>query len=127
MEFFPPFSLYRIVYEFSPPPSPLYRTDFSGIHWGDLGDGKNGMKDILIIMAIEWATFLLLTFFLDEFGTLRNGIRKMASVCRSNVDGSSQASQKQTIQLQEFEHSVEMDRTDVLREVHLHIISHYYH
>nr|CAB3446090.1 unnamed protein product [Digitaria exilis] len=116
MEFFPPFSLYRIVYEFSPPPSPLYRTDFSGLHWGDLGDGKNGMKDILIIMALEWATFLLLTFFLDEFGTLRNGIRKMASVCHSSVDGSSQASQKQTIQLQEFEYSVEMDRTDVLRE-----------
>ncbi|KAF8691503.1 hypothetical protein HU200_040649 [Digitaria exilis] len=116
MEFFPPFSLYRIVYEFSPPPSPLYRTDFSGLHWGDLGDGKNGMKDILIIMALEWATFLLLTFFFDEFGTLRNGIRKMASVCHSSVDGSSQASQKQTIQLQEFEYSVEMDRTDVLRE-----------
>ncbi|TKW37305.1 hypothetical protein SEVIR_1G038400v4 [Setaria viridis] len=116
MEFFPPFALYRIIYEFSPPPSPFYRTDFSGIHWGDLSDRKNGMKDILIIMALEWATFLLLTFFLDEFGTLGNGIRKMVSVCPSNVDGSSQASQKQTIQLQEFEYSVEMDRTDVLRE-----------
>jgi hypothetical protein len=117
MEFFPPFALYRIIYEFSPPPSPFYRTDFSGIHWGDLSDRKNGMKDILVIMAIEWAVFILLTFFLDEFGTLGNGIRKMVSVCRSNVNGCSQASQKQTIQLQEFEYSVEMDRTDVLREV----------
>ncbi|CAN6237535.1 unnamed protein product [Urochloa humidicola] len=116
MEFFPPFALYRIIYEFSPPPSPFYHTDFSGIHWGDLSDRKNGMKDILIIMAFEWATFLLLTFFLDEFGTLRNGIRKVVSVCRPNVDESSQASQKQTIQLQEFEYTVEMDRTDVLRE-----------
>ncbi|CAL5059515.1 unnamed protein product [Urochloa decumbens] len=116
MEFFPPFALYRIIYEFSPPPTPFYHTDFSGIHWGDLSDSKNGMKDILIIMAVEWATFLLLTFFLDEFGTLRNGIRKAVSVCRPNVDESSQASQKQTIQLQEFEYSVEMDRTDVLRE-----------
>ncbi|PVH65818.1 hypothetical protein PAHAL_1G084400 [Panicum hallii] len=116
MEFFPPFSLYRIIYEFSPPPSPFYRTDFSGIQWGDLSDRKNGMKEILIIMALEWATFLLLTFFLDEFGTLRNGIRKMVSVCHSSVDESSPASQKQTIQLQEFKYSVEMDRIDVLRE-----------
>ena len=122
MEFFPPFSLYRIIYEFSPPPSPFYLTDFSGIQWGDLSDRKNGMKEILIIMAFEWATFLLLTFFLDEFGTLRNGIRKMVSVCHSSGDGNSQASQKQTIQLQESEYSVEMDRTDVLREVNLHII-----
>jgi len=122
MEFFPPFSLYRIIYEFSLPPSPFYRTDFSGIQWGDLSDRKNGMKEILIIMAFEWVTFLLLTFFLDEFGTLRNGIRKMVSVSHSSVDGNSQASQKQTIQLQESEYSVEMDRTDVLREVNLHII-----
>ncbi|CAN6243560.1 unnamed protein product [Urochloa humidicola] len=116
MEFFPPFALYRIIYEFSPPPSPFYHTDFSGIHWGDLSDRKNGMKDILIIMAFEWATFLLLTVLLDEFGTLRNGIRKVVSVCRPNVDESSQASQKQTTQFQEFGYSVEMGRTDVLRE-----------
>ncbi|KAJ1278486.1 hypothetical protein BS78_04G083300 [Paspalum vaginatum] len=116
MEFFPPFSLYRIIYEFSPPPSPFYRTDFSGIHWEDLSDNKNGMIDILIIIALEWAMFLVLTFFLDEFGTLRNGIRKIVSFCHSSTDGSSQASQMQSIQLQEFKSSVETDRTDVLRE-----------
>ncbi|CAD6251448.1 unnamed protein product [Miscanthus lutarioriparius] len=116
MEFFPPFSLYRIIYEFSPPPSPLYRTDFSGIHWEDLSDHKNGMIDILIIMAIEWATFLLLTFFLDEFGTLQNGIRKIVSACHSSTDWSSHTCQMQTIQLQEFLSSVETDMTDVLRE-----------
>ncbi|WVZ77359.1 hypothetical protein U9M48_025237 [Paspalum notatum var. saurae] len=80
MEFFPPFSLYRIIYEFSPPPSPFYRTDFSGIHWEDLSDNKNGIIDILIIMALEWGIFLVLTFLLDEFGTLRNGIRKIREV-----------------------------------------------
>ncbi|KAL6630054.1 hypothetical protein ACP70R_029819 [Stipagrostis hirtigluma subsp. patula] len=116
MEFFPPFSLYRIVYEFSPPPSIMYHTDFSGIQWSDLNDHKNGMMDILIIMVLEWFMFLLLTFYLDEFGTLRNGIRKMAIVCCSCFDGSSLSAQKQIIQLQEFQASVEMDRTDVLRE-----------
>jgi len=126
MEFFPPFSLYRIIYEFSPPPSPLYRTDFSGIHWEDLSDHKNGMIDILIIMAIEWATFLLLTFFLDEFGTLQNGIRKIVLACHSSTDWSSHTCQMQTIQLQEFLSSVETDMTDVLREVHFHIIYHHY-
>jgi hypothetical protein len=117
MELFPPFCLYRIIYEFSPPPSPLYRTDFSGVHWEDLSDRKNGMLDILIIMAVEWATFLLLTFFVDEFGTLRNGIRKMVSIFHSSTDRSSHTCQMQTIQLEEFLPSVETDRTDVSREV----------
>ncbi|KXG29779.1 hypothetical protein SORBI_3004G089400 [Sorghum bicolor] len=117
MEFFPPFSFYCIIYEFSPPPSPLYRTDFSGIHWEDLSDHKNGMTDILIIMAVEWATFLLLTFFLDEFCTLRNRIRKIASACHSSTDWSSHTCQMQTIQLQEFVSSAEADRTDALREL----------
>uniref|UniRef100_A0A804PHP5 ABC transporter domain-containing protein n=2 Tax=Zea mays TaxID=4577 RepID=A0A804PHP5_MAIZE len=116
MELFPPFCLYRIIYEFSPPPSPLYRTDFSGVHWEDLSDHKNGMLDILIIMAVEWATFLLLTFFVDEFGTFRNGIRKTVSIFRSNTDQSSHTCQMQTIQLEEFLPSVETDRTDVSRE-----------
>ncbi|XP_062217620.1 ABC transporter A family member 8-like [Phragmites australis] len=116
MEFFTPFSLYRIIYEFTPPPSIFNYSDFSGIQWGDLSDRENGMIDILIIMVLEWVTFLLLTFNLDEFGTLRSGVRKMAIVCRSRLDGSSQAAQEQTIQLQEFKASVETGRADVLRE-----------
>ncbi|KAL6888887.1 hypothetical protein ACP4OV_009913 [Aristida adscensionis] len=116
LEFFPPFSLYRIIYEFSPPPSIVYRTDFSGIQWADLSDHRNGMIDILIIMALEWVIFLLLTFYLDEFGTLRNGIRKMSELCCSCLDQSSQAAQKQAIQLREPKTSVEMDMTDVSSE-----------
>ncbi|KAK3152476.1 hypothetical protein QOZ80_2BG0159360 [Eleusine coracana subsp. coracana] len=53
MEFFPPFSLYRIIYEFSPPPAFMYRTDFSGIQWRDFSDHKNGMIDMLFIMTVH--------------------------------------------------------------------------
>jgi hypothetical protein len=122
LEFFPPFSLYRIIYEFSPPPAFDDLTDFSGVHWGDFSDRKNGMIDILLIMALEWITFLLLTFYLDEYNSLRNGIKKMALACRSCLGGSSEAAQRQTIQPQEFKASVETCRTDVFREVQTHIM-----
>ncbi|GJM90586.1 hypothetical protein PR202_ga06884 [Eleusine coracana subsp. coracana] len=115
MEFFPPFSLYRIIYEFSPPPAFMYRTDFSGIQWRDFSDRKNGMIDMLFIMVLEWITFLFLTLYLDEFGSLRNGIKKMAIACRSCFSGSYRAAQRQTVHLQEA--SVEMGRTDVFREL----------
>ncbi|TVT99243.1 hypothetical protein EJB05_55419 [Eragrostis curvula] len=116
MEFFPPFSLYRIIFEFSPPPSVVYRSDFSGIQWRDLSNKENGMIDILIIMALEWVSFLLLTLYLDEYGSLRKGIRKVAIGCRSCLEGRAQAAQGQTLQLQEFKASVETGSTDVFRE-----------
>lgn len=116
MEFFPPISLYRIIYELSPPPSMGPFSDFSGVHLGDLSDPENGILVLLIIMVLEWPIFLFLTLYLDEFGCLRNGIRKLLTASRPN--GSYQTPQKPSTQTQEFEASIEIDRTDILREVH---------
>ncbi|KAL6888888.1 hypothetical protein ACP4OV_009914 [Aristida adscensionis] len=107
LEFFAPFSLYRIIYEFTPPATLFSYSDFSGLHWRDLSDLENGMLEVLIIMVFEWIMFLFLTFYLDEFGSLRNGIRKMTS---------SQAAQQQSIQLHESKASSETGRSDILRE-----------
>ncbi|KAL5664555.1 hypothetical protein ACJX0J_024663, partial [Zea mays] len=40
MEFVPPMSLYRIIYELSPPSSSRLFSNFSGVHLGDLSDPK---------------------------------------------------------------------------------------
>ncbi|CAN6243557.1 unnamed protein product [Urochloa humidicola] len=108
LEFFPPFSLYRIIYELSPPPATGFYSDFSGVQLGDLSDPENGILVLLIIMVLEWATFLILTLYLDNFGCLQNGIRKL--VTGSHPDG------RLSTQHQEFEASIEIDRTDIMRE-----------
>ncbi|CAL4970641.1 unnamed protein product [Urochloa decumbens] len=113
MEFFPPFSLYRIIYELSPPPATGFYSDFSGVQLGDLSDPENGILVLLIIMVLEWVTFLFLTLYLDDFGCLQNGIRKLLT--GSRPDGSGQT-QKLPTQPQEFEASIEIDRTDIMRE-----------
>lgn len=41
----------------------------SGMRWGNLNDSVNGMKDVLAIMAIEWAVLLLLAFYIDQVVT----------------------------------------------------------
>ncbi|XP_066329775.1 ABC transporter A family member 8-like isoform X2 [Miscanthus floridulus] len=114
MELFPPISLYRILYELSPPPSEGFFSDFSGVHLGDLNKPKNGILVLLIVMVLEWPIFLFLTLYLDEFGCLRNGIRKLLTASRP--DGSYQTLQKLSTQPQEFEASIEIDRTNILRE-----------
>jgi hypothetical protein len=107
MEFFPPFSLYRIIYELSPPLATGFYSDFSGVQMRDLSNLENGILFLLIIMVLEWATFLFFTLYLDEFGCLQNGMR------------SRQALQKPSTQHQECEASIEIDRTDIMREVQL--------
>ncbi|CAO2037648.1 unnamed protein product [Urochloa humidicola] len=108
LEFFPPFSLYRIIYELSPPPATGFYSDFSGVQLGDLSDPENVILVLLIIMVLEWATFLFLTLYLDDFGCLQNGIRQL--VTGSRPDG------RLSTQPQEFEASIEIDRTDIMRE-----------
>ena len=105
MEFFPPFSLYRIIYELSPPPATGFYSDFSGVQLGDLSNPENGILVLVIIMVLEWATFLFLTLYFDEFGCLQNGMR------------SRQALQRPSTHPQQSEASIEIDRTDIMREV----------
>ena len=118
LELFPPFSLYRIVYEFSQSASLVSQIDRTGMQWSDLNDPKNGMASVLTIMVLEWILFLLLSFYLDHFGSFQSGIRKAVLLLHSRRAGNrSQSAQQQTTQIQEFEASVEMERTDVIKEV----------
>ncbi|CAL5059517.1 unnamed protein product [Urochloa decumbens] len=118
MELLPAFSLYRIVYEFY---LPLlvdnYNMASSGIQWIDMSDPDNGLAGVLTIMILEWFLFLLSAFYLDHFGSLRNGMRKAAVLVRTHIHGGRfQAAQQQNTQLQEFTASVDIERTDVINE-----------
>jgi hypothetical protein len=118
MELLPAFSLYRIVYEFSQSVLVGRYTTSSGIHWIDMGDPKNGLAGVLTIMILEWFLFLLSAFYLDRFGSLKTVMRKVAVLVRTRIDGNRfQAAHQQNAQLQEYRASVEMERTDVVKEV----------
>ncbi|AQK59815.1 ABC transporter A family member 7 [Zea mays] len=118
MEFFPPMSLYRIIYELSPPPSPSGPfSDFSGVRVGDLSDPENGILVLMVVMVLEWPTFLFLTLYLDGFGWLQTRVRKLPPAAAAS---SHQTLQKpSTTRPQERpEASIEIDgTTDIPGEV----------
>ncbi|PWZ26172.1 hypothetical protein Zm00014a_011819 [Zea mays] len=118
MEFFPPMSLYRIIYELSPPPSPSGPfSDFSGVRVGDLSDPENGILVLMVVMVLEWPTFLFLTLYLDGFGWLQTRVRKLPAAAAAS---SHQTLQKpSTTRPQERpEASIEIDgTTDIPGEV----------
>lgn len=118
MELLPAFSLYRVVYEFSQSILAGRYMASSGIQCVDLSDPTNGLAGVLTIMILEWFLFLLSAFYLDRFGSLTNGIRRLALLVRSwIVRKHFQAAQQQNTQLQEFRASIEVERADVIKEV----------
>ncbi|MCD7455439.1 Phospholipid-transporting ATPase abca7 [Datura stramonium] len=66
MELYPGFSLFRGFYEFS---QYAFKGDYmgtDGMRWKDLSDRKNGMKEVLIIMLVQWLVFLFLAYYVDQ-------------------------------------------------------------
>ncbi|XLU57881.1 hypothetical protein S245_052529 [Arachis hypogaea] len=66
LELYPGFSLYRGLYEFSQSAFSGDKLETHGMRWGDLSDSTNGMKDVLIIMFVEWIFVLFFAYYIDQ-------------------------------------------------------------
>ena len=47
-----------------------------GMQWSNLNDDNNGLKDVLVILFVEWVVFMILTFYLDQVAVTDSGINK---------------------------------------------------
>ncbi|KAJ3683353.1 hypothetical protein LUZ60_013580 [Juncus effusus] len=72
MELIPGFSLFRGLYEFAQYAFIGISMNTKGMKWSDLSDPQNGMKDVLVIMAVEWVVLLPLAFYLDQLSFRKN-------------------------------------------------------
>lgn len=66
MELYPGFSLYRGLYEFSQYAFTANAMGKGGMQWRNLSDEQNGMKEVLIIMFLEWLVVLLVAYYMDK-------------------------------------------------------------
>ncbi|XP_058788356.1 ABC transporter A family member 7-like [Vicia villosa] len=66
MELYPGFALYRGLYEFSQASFSGDTLGTHGMRWGDLSDSTNGMKEVLIIMLVEWILVLFFAYYVDQ-------------------------------------------------------------
>ncbi|KAI3963444.1 hypothetical protein MKW98_022866 [Papaver atlanticum] len=84
-EMFPPFALHRGNYEFQ---EYTQRERYLGyavkMSWNDINDGENGMRRVLILMAIEWFVMLIVAYYLDQVISLGNGREKVKELILSN-------------------------------------------
>lgn len=118
MELYPGFSLYRGLYELG---QYSFLGDSMGTHgmrWENLGDGMNGMKEIMIIMFVEWLIVLPIAFYVDQVVSSGSGVkRNPLFFFQSLLRKSKSVSRKHSLQKQGSKIFVEMEKADVVQEV----------
>lgn len=120
MEIVPGFSLYRGLYELAQYAFTGNFMGTNGMQWEDLKDNQNGMKDVLIIMTVEWLVLLLVAFYLDQVSSFSGGIRKKYLFFLQRFQKErSMSSRRPSLRRDTSKVSVEMERPDVAQEVSL--------
>uniref|UniRef100_A0A803N329 ABC transporter domain-containing protein n=1 Tax=Chenopodium quinoa TaxID=63459 RepID=A0A803N329_CHEQI len=117
MELYPGFSLFRGLYELG---QYSFLGDYMGTHgmrWENLGDSMNGMKEVMIIMFIEWLVVLPIAFYIDQVVSSGSGVKRTPLIFfRSLLRKSKSVSQKHSLQKQGSKVFVEMEKADVVQE-----------
>lgn len=116
MEIYPGFSLFRGLYEFSQYAFNANYMGTDGMRWKDLSDGKNGMKDVLIIMIVQWLVFLFLAYYIDQIAS--SGKDPLFFLWNSRKNPSP-SFRKHSLQKQGSKVFVQMEKPDVAQEVNI--------
>ncbi|GLT74737.1 hypothetical protein SLA2020_465170 [Shorea laevis] len=115
LELYPGFSLYRGLYEFG---QYSFTGNYMGTHgmqWGDLSDSMNGMREVLIIILVEWIVVLLVAYYADQVSSSGGG--KSPLFFLQNFRKKPLPSFKRpSLQRQGSKAFVDMDKPDVRQE-----------
>lgn len=118
MEIFPGFSLYRGLYELAQYSFHGNYMGTSGMRWADLSDNDNGMRNVLIIMFVEWLVVLPLAYYLDQVASFGSGIRKSPLFFLRHLQKKPLPTVRESILRREGSKVfIEMEKPDVAQEV----------
>ncbi|KAF7850561.1 hypothetical protein BT93_L5312 [Corymbia citriodora subsp. variegata] len=115
MELYPGFSLYRGLYEFAQYSLTGNYIGTHGMRWSDLSDSKNGMKEVLIIMVVEWLVVLPVAYCIDQVTSSGSGKSPMFLFERFRKKHPS-SSQRPSLRRQGSKVYVQMEKPDISQE-----------
>ncbi|KAJ8444514.1 hypothetical protein Cgig2_028329 [Carnegiea gigantea] len=119
MELYPGFSLFRSLYELG---QYSFLGDYMGSHgttWSNLSDSMNGMREVLMIMVLEWLLVLPVAFYIDQVASSGSAVKKNPPFFLRSLrkrKKSLSGSQQHGLQRQESKVFVEMEKADVAQE-----------
>ncbi|KAL9685495.1 hypothetical protein QQ045_022945 [Rhodiola kirilowii] len=106
MELFPGFSLYRGLFEFG-----LHAATGVGLKWDRVSNGKSAMREVLIIIVLEWLIVLFVAYYIDQTVSVGSGVPK------SPLFFLKRFSNKPSIQRHASKAPVQLEKPDVQQEV----------
>ncbi|CAM8881361.1 unnamed protein product [Rhodiola kirilowii] len=116
MELYPGFALYRGLYEFA---QYSFNGNFmgtDGMVWANLSDSENGMREVLIIMVVEWVAVLFVAYFVDQQVSSGRGVgnplRSLLNFRKKPIS----SFRKPSLTKQESNVSAELEKADVQQE-----------
>uniref|UniRef100_A0A7N0V1R9 ABC transporter domain-containing protein n=1 Tax=Kalanchoe fedtschenkoi TaxID=63787 RepID=A0A7N0V1R9_KALFE len=116
MELYPGFALYRGLYEFAQYSSTGNSMGTDGMVWANLSDSENGMREVLIIMVVEWVVVLFVAYFVDQLISsgrgIRNPVRSLLNIRKKSIS----SFRKPSLTRQGSKVSVGMEKADVQQE-----------
>ncbi|KAI3846532.1 hypothetical protein MKX03_008214 [Papaver bracteatum] len=117
LEMCPAFSLYRGLYEFQ---DYSQRTSYVGhlvkMSWKDVNDGENGMREVFLLMIVEWFVMLIVAYYLDQVVSAGSGVRKHPLFFLNKSKKPPASYQQPTTQAQQPNIHVEIEKPDVSQE-----------
>ncbi|KAL0440636.1 UNVERIFIED_CONTAM: ABC transporter A family member 7, partial [Sesamum radiatum] len=113
MELYPGFSLYRGLYEFSQYSFNGNYMGTDGMRWKDLNDSDNGMREVFIIIAVEWLVVLGVAYYADQ--VVSSG-RSPLFFLRRHQKSFSSSFRKPSLRRQGSKVFVQMEKLDVQQE-----------
>ncbi|CAL5198359.1 unnamed protein product [Lathyrus oleraceus] len=115
MELYPGFALYRGFYEFAQSASSIGNYGTDGMRWKDLSGGANGMKEVLIIMVVEWIVVLFVAYYIDQVLSTGSGKNPLFFL-RGFQKKPLPSLKKPSIKRQGSKVFAQMEKPDVIRE-----------
>ncbi|XP_062116464.1 ABC transporter A family member 7-like [Humulus lupulus] len=115
MELYPGFALYRGLYEFAQYSFNGNYLGTDGMRWGDLSDSKNGLREVFIIMVVEWILVLFVAYYVDQI--ISSGRRKSPLFFLESLGKKKGSSfRSPSLQKQGSKVFVDMEKPDVIQE-----------
>ncbi|CAA3030738.1 ABC transporter A family member 7-like [Olea europaea subsp. europaea] len=113
MELYPGFSLYRGLYEFAEYSYNGNHMGTDGMRWKDLNDSKNGMREVLIIMLVQWLVVIGVAYYANQ---VASSGRSPLFFFWKHQNKCSKFFRKPSCQKEGSKFFVEMEKLDVVQE-----------
>ncbi|OEL30253.1 ABC transporter A family member 8 [Dichanthelium oligosanthes] len=115
LEIIPAFSLYRGLYELGQYAIITSETGNPGMRWSDLNDHTNGMRDVLIIIILEWLILLPIAYYLDHAASIGHRSSPLSIIKR--LLKKDPAWRRITVnEIADKDVHVEMEKLDIIKE-----------